>query len=411
MTTAFEANESQPPTRRPVDRQRRVLLMGAGGASCIPVLDYTVTGLTLLCVLVLPGVLVHRMSTGFRAPVLTAAMGCAAYAVSAEVNDVHGYEPNRLVYASIVVYLMAFGLCCRDVGDVCVILVGISMGTVVFALVVGTPLSDTGSFADLWKYGIANAVTVVLVFVLVTAGTSARLVGLCLVVLAVVSLALNYRSHALVCVIVAVVVALGANVDPRRSVAAAAAAVVGFGVLLPVVSGAGIFGDALAGKVSAQEGEGVPLILAGRTESPLSLTAIGERPFLGWGSATAVPERVFAEARLLAVDLGFSPRFPFQYTWRGPENSASFHSVLLGSWAEGGVVAALFPLWLLAMCVLVVTWSRRVGRWAPLVCVVAVQAAWDLLFSPWTYNLPAVLAAVAVLCVVTRGTRRGTVPS
>ena len=37
----------------------------------------------------------------------------------------------------------------------------------------------------------------------------------------------------------------------------------------------------------------------------------------------------------MALRWGYEPSFPFEGYWRLPPNDFSFHSILLGSWAEG----------------------------------------------------------------------------
>ena len=77
------------------------------------------------------------------------------------------------------------------------------------------------------------------------------------------------------------------------------------------------------------------------------------------------------------------------------------HSILLGSWAEGGVLAVLLPAWLLVACLGVVWNITRFGRWAPLAVTVALQGIWDLIYAPWTYNTIAEYACIALLfCAV-----------
>jgi len=80
-----------------------------------------------------------------------------------------------------------------------------------------------------------------------------------------------------------------------------------------------------------------------------------------------------------------------------PPNEYSFHSILLGSWAEGGVLAVLLPMWLLVTCIAVVWNQSRFGVWAPIALTVALQGIWDLLYAPWTYNMVAEYACIALL--------------
>ena len=88
----------------------------------------------------------------------------------------------------------------------------------------------------------------------------------------------------------------------------------------------------------------MPLLLAGRSEPPMSITAILERPLLGWGSAMNLTPDVYTRAEHLAIRMGFSPTTPFDVFWELPaSNYSATHSILLGSWAEGGVLAVLLP--------------------------------------------------------------------
>ena len=144
------------------------------------------------------------------------------------------------------------------------------------------------------------------------------------------------------------------------------------------------------------------MLLAGRTEPPMTITAILERPLLGWGSAMNLTPDVYTQAEHLAVRMGFAPTFPFDLYWRLPASDYSaMHSILLGSWAEGGVLAVLLPAWLLVACLGIVWNYTRFGRWAPLAVTVALQGIWDLIYAPWTYNMIAEYACIALLfCAV-----------
>ncbi|MBV8348005.1 MAG: hypothetical protein JOZ49_10865, partial [Mycolicibacterium sp.] len=175
-----------------------------------------------------------------------------------------------------------------------------------------------------------------------------------------------------------------------------------FAYVMPIAARAGLFGATLQRKTIEQEATNLPMLLAGRTELPMTVTAIMERPLLGWGSAMKLTPELYTQAEHLAVRMGFAPTFPFELYWRLPPSEYSaLHSILLGSWAEGGVLAVLLPAWLLVACVGVVWNNIRFGPWAPLVVTVGLQGIWDLLYAPWTYNMPAEYACIALLyCTV-----------
>ena len=145
------------------------------------------------------------------------------------------------------------------------------------------------------------------------------------------------------------------------------AGIIGFGLVfayvMPIAARAGLFGPALQRKTIEQDATNLPMLLAGRTEPPMTITAILERPLLGWGSAMNLTPDVYTQAEHLAVRMGFAPTFPFDLYWRlPPSDYSAMHSILLGSWAEGGVLAVLLPAWLLVACLGIVWNNTRFGR-------------------------------------------------
>ena len=55
-----------------------------------------------------------------------------------------------------------------------------------------------------------------------------------------------------------------------------------FGNVMPALARTGLFGPALQTKTLEQDTAHLPILLAGRTEPPMSFTAIMEHPWLGW---------------------------------------------------------------------------------------------------------------------------------
>src|SRR5262249_27054546 len=118
----------------------------------------------------------------------------------------------------------------------------------------------------------------------------------------------------------------------------------------------------------------------------------------GWGSAMKFTPDLYARAEHLAVRMGFDPESPFDQYWRLPAKDYSApHSILLGSWAEGGGLALPPPVFLLVACIGVVWNNTRFGRWAPLILTVALQGIWDLIYAPYTYNMIPEYACIALL--------------
>ncbi|MDV6295448.1 glycosyltransferase [Rhodococcus aetherivorans] len=368
----------------------------------VPVADVTATGLSILCLLLVPGYLLIEHRGIELLPLVLAAAGWISYLASCLVNGVAVLSPNVMAPAAFALYLIGLSVVVgRSVRAIATVLAGIAAGTVIFHLVRGIELTRTGSFLDLWKYGIAQSATILVLFVLVKAGVHRLALPSVLAALGLVSLVLNFRSHALICFVAAATVLTGWVLAPRIGRGWQYAVVFGFAgtfaVVMPSVARTGLLGPALQAKVLQQDSSGLPALFAGRPEPPLSLTAIYERPLLGWGDAQHLTPELYTSAAHLAIRLGYTPTLPFELYWRIPGDYSALHSIVLASWAEGGVAAVMLPLWLLGVCGALVWNSPRYGRWAPLVVVVAVQGIWDLLYSPWTYNLIPVYACIVLL--------------
>jgi hypothetical protein len=378
-----------------------------GATSALQIANVTITGLSVVCLLLVPGFLLMKHRGVDLVPLVLAALGWISFLASCLVNGVSVLWPNAVAPAAFALYLIGLTvLTGRKVGLIATVLAGIAAGTVLFFVTVGIELTRTGNFLDLWKYGIAHAATVLILFGLTTARVNPLVQPVVLAVLGLASLGLNFRSHALVCLVAAATLFthrfLGGRVRRGWQFAGIIAFGVVFAYLMPIAARTGWFGPVLQRKTIQQEATDLPILVAGRTEPPMTITAILERPLLGWGSAMKLTPEVYTQAEHLAVRMGFSPTFPFDLYWRLPPSEYSaMHSILLGSWAEGGVLAVLLPAFLLVACIGVVWNNTRFGPWAALVLTVALQGIWDVIYAPWTYNMIAEYACVALLyCAV-----------
>lgn len=417
MPQTASGAEFAPDTMADRRRARQIALgqvavFGVGALSGLQIANVTVTALSIACLMLVPGFLLIRHRGTDLVPLVFAALGWISYLASGVVNGTSVLWPNSVAPAAFSLYLIGLTvLTDRTVEQIAVVLGGIGAGTVGFFLTQGIELTHTGNFLDVWKYGIAFGATVVLLFCLVKVRVPALATAAVLAVLGVVSLGLNFRSHALVCLLAAAVLFgnrfLGRRIGQVWQFAAVAVFGLAFAYVMPIAARTGVLGPALQRKTLQVDATHLPLLMAGRTEPPMSLTAIMERPLLGWGSGMNLTPNLYAQAEHLAVRMGYSPTFPFDLYWRlPPSDYSAMHSILLGSWAEGGALAALLPAWLLVACVGVVWHYSRFGSWAPLALTVALQGIWDLLFAPWTYNMVAVYACIALLfCAVHRRPR------
>ncbi len=374
-----------------------------GATSSVQVANVTVTALSVVCLLLVPGWLLMTHRGVDLVPLVLAALGWISFLASCLVNEVSVLWPNAVAPAAFGLYLMGLTvLTGRAVESIAAVLAGLAAGTLVFFLTQGIELTHTGNFLDFWKYGIASAVTILIVVGLTMARVPALVLPAALALLGLASLGLNYRSHALVCVLASATLfinhALGSRIRRGWQFAGIIATGLFFAYAMPIAARAGLFGSALQHKTVEQDAFNVPLLLAGRTEPPMTITAILERPFLGWGSAMNLTPDVYTQAEHLAIRMGFSPTFPFEVLWRlPPSDYSAMHSILLGSWAEGGVLAVLLPAALLVACLGIVWNFTRLGRWAPLGVTVALQGIWDLMYGPWQYNMIPTFACIALL--------------
>lgn len=417
MTTSELSGTGTVSQRRRSERLflGQVAVFVIGLLSAVQVASVTVTGLSIACLVLVPGFLLMSHRGIDLVPVVLAALGWISFLASCVLNGVSILWPNAVAPAAFSLYFIGLSVLTEwSVDRIATVLAGIAAGTIGFFLTKGIELTHTGSFLDTWKYGIAHAVTILIVFVMIRARVPGLVIPIVLAALAVGSLGLNFRSHALVCVLASAILlanrVFGARVG--RGWQLLSVVLIGgvFAYVMPIVGRTGLLGTALQQKTELVDETHLPLLLAGRTEPPMTLTAIYERPLLGWGSAMKLTPDVYAQAEHLAIRMGYPPSFPFDLYWRLPVTDYSAtHSILLGSWAEGGLLAVLLPAWLLIACVGVIWNHPRFGRWAPLALLVALQGVWDLLYAPWTYNMIAEYACIALLyCAVHfRSTRAG----
>ncbi len=387
-----------------------------GALSALQIANITVTVLSIACLLLVPGFLLMRHRGCDLLPLVFAALGWVSFLASCVVNDVSVLWPNALAPAAFGLYLIGLTvLTGRSIDMVGTVLAGIAAGSVGFFVFHGIELTRTGSFLDLWKYGIAPAVTILVLFGLTITHAPWLFQPAVLAVLGLASLGLNFRSHALVCLLAAATLLTNRFLGSRIRRGWQFTGIVGFGLVflfvMPIVARVGLFGPALQRKIIEQEATNLPLFLVGRTEPPMTITAILERPWLGWGSAQKLTPEVYAHAEHLAVRMGFDASFPFDLYWRLPVSDYSgTHSILLGSWAEGGVLAVLLPAWLLVACIGIVWNNARLGVWAPLGLTLALQGIWELLYSPWLYNDIPQYACIALLFCATHFRGRAAAP-
>ena len=133
------------------------------------------------------------------------------------------------------------------------------------------------------------------------------------------------------------------------------------------------------------------LAATARPETAASLSAIAERPLLGWGSTAYDPIIWHYYTDLLTanwsnrVDFDNIYQDTFHQEWEGGMPS---HSHYFGAWVDGGFLASLSWLAVLIISLLAImqclTWRHPI---VPIVFFVASTTIWDVLFSPGPHRM------------------------
>ncbi len=189
----------------------RVTLFAIGATSCIQLANVAVTGLSVICLLLVPAIFLmeHRGGVDLM-PLALAVLGWMSFRASGIVNGVNVLWPNAIAPGgAFALYLAGLTvLTGRAVERIGTIIAGIAAGTVGFYLIEGIELTHTGgSFLDFWKYGIAFSVTILVLFVLTKMRVPRSVFPIVLAIFGLASLGLNFRSHALVCLVAAAILA------------------------------------------------------------------------------------------------------------------------------------------------------------------------------------------------------------
>lgn len=353
--------------------------------------DYTWTALSLVLAVTIPAALLVKVPSRVALFASLGLAGFGGYLLAHEINQGQFAVNFAMPFLSFVVYAVGLAVLSTYWSTApIVMLAGGSAGVIVNLLVFGTQY-DNNSFAFLWKYGGGVAFTFILLSVLSSRrGRRADLWACVLLVLiSALSLSLGFRSHAVICLLTvffAILVARGRTRSWLAKVAMGAVGVIAVVAIVPLVAASGVLGAVAVDKFESQA-EGVPALLAGRTEPPLSIAAIAASPIVGWGSANNIPPSVFDDAVGLATKLGLSSPSEYMKYWVREGGQVSLHSIALGSWAEGGILAALLPAALIVAAVQAAIGANQYGRLRVLTLYLALQCMWDLLFSPWGYTL------------------------
>ncbi|MGG7508912.1 hypothetical protein [Plantibacter sp. YIM 135249] len=375
---------------------RRIL--GLVSTFPIPLIGYAFSWASVLALLLIPMRTVRGWPLRVKVILWLALLSMAMLAISALIFKADIATFNVYSTAAFCLMMIAAVKLTDGVQAASHFLAWSSIGTVLFYIFIGAE-NSRDTFEHLWKYGIAVPITFLVIF-LALARTQHRAIPIILLVaIGSMSIFLGFRSHGLVCM--AVVLLLFVKGKSRSSgrglfkAFLAAAAFVALATIMPIAINSGLFGEAVKARTEEQISSGASLLLAGRVEPPLSVAAVLARPFLGWGDLNNIDQATMAQGRDFARALGMDDPAAYMGLWIRSDGRVSVHSVFFEAWVQGGILAALFPIALLALFVAGIT--RTSGKWSPMVVLVSVQGIWDVLFSTWGIGRPATLALSAIV--------------
>lgn len=256
-------------------------------------------------------------------------------------------------------------------------------------------------FEGFWKFGVGTPAVIIAIYLVIRAQAKTSVVATTILLFGAVSIVVGFRALGLACFVAFVIIVVRAVTGTRRkwlALIAAGGALAILALVLPALVASGAFGHEVAYRTQAQTDESGPAILGGRSEPPLSIAAIMMKPLFGWGNSQALDNDAIGLGVQVAQGLGMGDQSNYVGYWVRRDGFVSLHSIFLGTWAEGGPLAAVFPLTLIVL--FAVAGVLATGRWAPLVTIVAFKSAWDVVFSPWSSNRGVQLAVVAILCAL-----------
>lgn len=186
----------------------RIWLFMLGGTSALPLMNFTVTGFSIVCIAIGLAYLLPGPRRRTATPLVLAVVGTGAYLASAWVNETSYLSPDVFAFGSFALYFCGITVLASDVERIATVLLGIAFGSVFLYVMIGTFLTSAGSVIDLWKYGVAPSATIAVLYLMATCRMRTSAVVAALLSLAALSLVLNFRSHAVICCAVALLLLL-----------------------------------------------------------------------------------------------------------------------------------------------------------------------------------------------------------
>lgn len=290
---------------------------------------------------------------------------------------------------------------------------GVAVGNFLTVVLVTSQTIGGPYTGTLWRFGVGFSFTVFFALVLSGFGFNRRSSGFGILVLSPLHLLLSARSLFLRTFVASLFSVMSLKVKSRKGRTAASILLVvilslGLGVgeaIYGKVVTSGILGQSALQKYEIQSAGGNgSVLLGGRSESLISLTAIADKPILGHGS-WANDEKYLTLYWVLLEQRGLQGNF------NSNASRIPAHSVLLGSWVENGIGGAIFWGVVTFLAVRAVLEGALGPKPADVLMFLAiVTLLWDIPFSPFGAErrviLPIYIAAVVMVLTDQRRLRK-----
>ena len=272
---------------------------------------------------------------------------------------------------------------------------GLVIGGVLYAFINPNEMTAAGAPGDLWKFGLAFPLSLG-AFLLASRKECRGHWPITLAVLmGMINMVLGARAVGGICLAAALylsVTSLSRRKNPeifrlktRTMVALAASIIIGGAAVMwayQYTANAGILGERAKEKYDEESSGEYGVLLGGRTEVLATFPAIYDSPILGHGSWAKEPLYIILQNQALA-------RLGYKVAWnisneQLQEGLIPTHSYLFGAWVDGGILGAVFWVWVFAMTARVLTRVHpATAVLLPVVSFLSFFLLWDILFSPY----------------------------
>ncbi|MBA3484934.1 MAG: O-antigen ligase family protein [Pirellulales bacterium] len=289
----------------------------------------------------------------------------------------------------------------KNIGYLTSFLFGLAIGTCLSPFVMG------GAFGIKLYWKFYAGFPICIMALLVTSRMRPWISCATLLGLAVLSVALDFRSLALLCILASGIswLAMRRVASQRRtqrpisktSMIAAAAAI--FVIIALAISFIQLLGERYGYADRFKRSNATRMISA-----TVTWAAIKESPFIGYGSWPRDAELARLRDQLVSKAKGSAA-----FRMESQDDLIIAHSQILQGWLEGGLLGLCFFAWLGWQLVRQLTWQALVSPFltlTPLIVFMQLNCAWHLVFSPFSGSQRVYIPATCVLiCYVAMKSR------